>query len=71
MKKYEYRVEGINTENFNNEKSIKEVKDLLSKIGIEGWELIGVVPTAQKKEGFGQDWIIAKKCILIFKKEIE
>jgi len=71
MKKYEYRVEGINTKNFNDEKSIKEIKDFLSKIGLEGWELMEAVSTTQQKEGFGQDWLVTKKCILIFKKEIE
>lgn len=71
MKKYEYRVEGIDVNNFNDEKSIGEIKDFLSKIGLEGWDMIGIVPTSQKKEGFGQDWFVMKKCVLIFKKEIE
>lgn len=71
MKKIEYRVEGIDAKNFNDEKSIREIKDFLSKIGLEGWELMGVVPTSQQKEGLGQNWFVTKKCILIFKKEIE
>jgi hypothetical protein len=71
MKKWEYRVEGVNTKNFNDEKSIKELKDFLSQIGSEGWELTGVVPTSQQKEGLGQDFLNMKKCLLIFKREGE
>lgn len=71
MKKIEYRIEGIDAKDFNEEKSIKEIKDFLSKLGLEGWELMGVVPTNQHKEGFGQDQLVMKKCLLIFKKELE
>lgn len=71
MKKIEYRVEGIDAQNFNDEKSIKEIRDFLSKIGLEGWELMGTIPTSQKKEGFGQDLLNVKKCLLIFKRDLE
>jgi len=71
MKKWEYRVESVNTKNFNDEKSVKELKDFLSQIGSEGWELTGVVSTSQQKEGLGQDLLNMKKCLLIFKREGE
>jgi len=67
MKKWEYRVEGLSTsffKNFNDEKSVREVKDLLSQIGSGGWELVGVMPTNQPQ---GQ----MKSCLLIFKKELD
>ena len=70
MKKWEYRVEGLDAKNFNDEKSVKELKDFLSQAGQEGWELIGIIPTSRQKEGFGQDWFNLKKCLLIFKKEL-
>ena len=71
MKKWEYRVEGLDAKNFNDEKSVKEIKDFLSQIGSDGWELVGVIPTSQQKEGFGQDLLNVKKSLLIFKKELE
>lgn len=72
MKKWEYRIEGLSTKDFNDEKSIKEIKDLLSGIGSDGWELIGVVPTSQfENPGLTGKTLMAKKCLLIFKKEVE
>jgi hypothetical protein len=72
MKKIEYRVEGVDTKNFNEEKSVKELKDFLGQIGSEGWELMGIVPTSQEKEqeGFTHPNIFnLKRCLLIFKRE--
>ncbi len=69
MKKIEYRVESVDAKNFNEEKSVKELRDFLGQIGSEGWELMGIIPTSQQKEGFGQDLLNMKKCLLIFKRE--
>ncbi|MDP2364280.1 MAG: hypothetical protein Q8M94_11005 [Ignavibacteria bacterium] len=79
MKKIEYRVESIEVESFNEEKNIKELKDFLTQLGSRGWELMGMIPTAEYKErigvrdseGFQTDAFVAKKCILIFKKRVE
>jgi hypothetical protein len=73
MKKWEYRVEGLDAKNFNDEKSIKELKGFLSQAGQQGWELIGITSTSRIKEmeGFGHDAFNLKKCLLIFKKELE
>jgi len=72
MKKWEYRVESISAKNFNDEKSVKEIKDFLLQIGSDGWELVGIVPTCQFEEPrlTGKN-LILKNCLLIFKKELE
>lgn len=71
MKKYDYRIESLSTKDFNEEKSIKELKDFLSQLGSEGWELIEIMLTSKQKEGMTQTWLTAKKCLFFFKKEIE
>ena len=72
MKKIEYRVEGIDAKDFNEEKTIKEIKEFFSQLGSEGWELIEIAPTSQfEKSTLTGKEIIMKKGLLIFKKEIE
>ena len=71
MKKYDYRIEGLSAKDFNEEKSIKQIKDFLSQLGSEGWELMEIMPTSKQKEGLSQNWLTVKKCLLFFKKEIE
>ena len=72
MKKIEYRVEGIDGKNFNEEKTIKEIREFLSQLGSEGWELIEITPTSQLEEGgLTGKKLIMKKCLLIFKREVE
>jgi len=68
-KNIEYRVESISAKNFSDEKSVKEIKDFLSQIGLEGWELIKMLPTSQFEEStITGKKIIMKNCLLIFKK---
>ena len=72
MRKIEYRVEGIDAKDFNDEKTIKEIKEFLLQLGSEGWEFIEIVPTSQFEEPrFTGKQLIMKKGLLIFKKEIE
>jgi len=73
MKKWDYRVEALSARDFNKKESVKEIKDLLSKIGSEGWELI-VTPSTFVVETstiFATRNHVVEKCLLIFKKEIE
>jgi hypothetical protein len=68
-KEIEYRVENIAAKNFSDEKSVKEIKDFLSQVGSEGWELMTVLPTNQFEESaFTGKRIIMKNCLLVFKK---
>ncbi len=67
-KKIEYRVEGIDVKNFNDEKSITEIKGFLSELGEDGWDLVNVISTSQQKEGIGQNYLNVKKSIFIFKR---
>jgi hypothetical protein len=72
MKKIVYRVEGIDAKDFNEEKTIKEIKEFLTQLGSEGWELVEMVPTLQFEEsGLTGKKFIMKKCLLILKKEVE
>lgn len=72
MKKWEYRVEGISVNNFIDKNSIKEIKEFLSQLGTEGWELIQAIPVVQDlASSFVGNTSTAKKSLFIFKKEIE
>lgn len=72
MKKWSYRIESLHAKDFNEASSLKEIKDFISQIGLEGWELIGITPTSQvEKIEFGGKKNNLNKCLLFFKKEIE
>lgn len=68
MKKWSYRMEALSAQDFNKENFVKELKDFLSQIGIDGWELVGITPTFMGAT-IVKDYAI-KKCLLVFKKEI-
>ena len=72
MKKIEYRFEGIDAKDFNEEKTIKEIKEFLSQLGSEGWELMQMVPTAQWEESaLTGKKLVMKKGLFIFMKKSE
>ena len=71
-KKWEYRIESLKSEGFNSKESLMKIKDYLSKIGLEGWELIGLIPTFQTftKSGLNAKHLSLSKCVLFLKREI-
>ncbi|MCP6726757.1 MAG: DUF4177 domain-containing protein [Patescibacteria group bacterium] len=72
MKRIEYRIEGIEAKDFNEEKTIREIKEFLSKLGSEGWELVEIRPTLQQEgSSLSGKRLVMKKGLLILKKEIE
>jgi len=71
MKKFEYRVENISAKDFSNQETVKEVKDFLSEMGTNGWEMITIIPTSQFEEsGLTGKRLIMKNSLLIFKREV-
>lgn len=71
MKKWEYRVENISAKNFTNEHTLREIKEFLSHLGSDGWELIEIIPTHQFEKGTltGKN-LTTKGCLFIFKREL-